>query len=109
MRARRQKRIRATIFGDAKKPRLNVYRSLNHIYAQLIDDAAGKTLVAASDFELKAKKGKPIDKAKEVGLALAKKALDKKINQAVFDRAGFKFHGRVKAVAEGAREGGLKF
>ena len=109
MRANRQKRIRAKISGTAKHPRLNVYRSLKHIFAQLIDDTAGKTIVSASDFEIKAKKGKPTDKAKAVGLLIAKKAQEKQISQAVFDRAGFKFHGRIKAVAEGAREGGLKF
>jgi large subunit ribosomal protein L18 len=109
MRANRKKRNRAKISGDAQRPRLNVYRSLKHVYAQLIDDTVGKTLVFANESEIKAKKGKKTDKAKEVGLLLAKKALEKKISQVVFDRAGFKFHGRVKAVAEGAREGGLKF
>jgi large subunit ribosomal protein L18 len=109
MRTARKRRIRAKISGTAKIPRLNVYRSLKHLFAQLIDDTAGKTLVSASDFEIKAKKGKKSDKAKEVGLLIAKKALDKKISEVVFDRAGFKYHGRVKAVADGAREGGLKF
>lgn len=109
MRANRQKRTRAKISGSAKQPRLNVYRSLKHIFAQLIDDTIGKTIVSASDFEIKAVKGKKTDKAKEVGLLIAKKAQEKKISQAVFDRAGFKYHGRVKAVADGAREGGLKF
>jgi large subunit ribosomal protein L18 len=108
-RASRQRRIRAKIFGDAKKPRLSVYRSLKHISAQLINDQVGKTIVAASDLEVKSKKGAKIDKAKEVGLLIAHKALEKKISQAVFDRSGFKYHGRIKAVAEGAREGGLKF
>jgi large subunit ribosomal protein L18 len=109
MRANRQKRNRAKIAGDAKRPRLNVYRSLKHVYAQLIDDTVGKTLVYANESEIKNKKGKKTDKAKEVGLLIAKKALEKKISSVVFDRASFKFHGRVKAVAEGAREGGLKF
>lgn len=109
IKARRQNRIRAKISGSAKCPRLNVYRSLKHIFAQLIDDTDGQTLVSVSDFEIQSKKGKKTDKAKEVGLLLAKKALAKKVSQVVFDRAGFKFHGRVKAVAEGAREGGLKF
>lgn len=109
MKANRQKRVRAKISGTTKRPRLNVYRSLKHIFAQLIDDSVGKTIVSASDSEIKAKKGKKIDKAKEVGLLIAKKALDKKIDQAVFDRAGSKYHGRIKAVADGAREGGLKF
>ncbi len=107
--ANRQKRIRAKISGSAKCPRLNVYRSLKHIFAQLIDDTAGRTLVSASDSEIKAKKGKKTDKAKEVGLLIAKKAEDKKISQVVFDRAGHQYHGRIKAVADGAREGGLKF
>lgn len=109
LKAARQARIRARIIGAAKRPRLNVYRSLQHIYAQLIDDQAGKTLVSASDLELKSKKLKKTDKAKEVGKLIAQKAQEKKINKVVFDRAGFKFHGRVKAVADGAREGGLEF
>ncbi|MCX6745033.1 MAG: 50S ribosomal protein L18 [Candidatus Parcubacteria bacterium] len=109
LRAARKARIRQRIKGDAKCPRFNVYRSLQHIYAQLIDDQSGKTLVCASDLELKAKKGKKLDKAKEVGKLIAQKAVAKKISRVVFDRGGFKFHGRVKAVADGAREGGLKF
>jgi large subunit ribosomal protein L18 len=109
MRANRQKRTRAKIAGSSKQPRLSVYRSLKHIFAQLIDDSAGKTIVSANDSEIKAKKGKKTEKAREVGLLIAKKAQEKKISRVVFDRAGFKFHGRIKAVAEGAREGGLKF
>jgi large subunit ribosomal protein L18 len=105
----RQRRIRAKISGDAQKPRLSVFRSLKHISAQLIDDQAGKTIVVAGDLEVKSKKGAKIDKAKEVGMLIAKKALDKKVSQAVFDRSGSKYHGRIKAVADGAREGGLKF
>lgn len=105
----RRNRIRAKISGTAKIPRLSVYRSLSHIYAQLIDDAAAKTLASASDLEIKSKKGKKTDKAKEVGLLLAKKAQEHKISQAVFDRAGFKYHGRIKSLADGARAGGLKF
>lgn len=109
LRAARKNRIRSKVTGTAKQPRLNVYRSLQHIYAQLIDDQVGKTLVSASDLELKSNKGKKIDISKEVGKLIAQKAAEKKIIKVVFDRGGFKFHGRVKAVADGAREGGLEF
>ena len=105
----RRNRIRAKIQGTKDKPRLNVFRSLKHVYLQLIDDQNGKTLVAANDSELKSKKGKKSEKAKEVGKLLAQKALAKKIKKVVFDRAGYKYLGRVKAAAEGAREGGLEF
>lgn len=106
----RRKRVRARIIGSAARPRLNIYRSLNHIYAQLIDDAVGKTLVFASDLELKIKKGvKKVDKAQEVGTLIAQKAVALKITNVVFDRAGYKYHGRVKAVADSARKGGLIF
>lgn len=102
-------RNRARISGTAMRPRLAVRRSLKHIYAQLIDDLTGKTLVAASDAEIKMKTAKPLAIATEVGKALAKKAIEKKINAAVFDRRDKKYHGRVKALADGAREGGLTF
>ncbi|MDI6602924.1 MAG: 50S ribosomal protein L18 [Patescibacteria group bacterium] len=107
----RHQRIRAKIKGTAKIPRLYVFRSAKHIYTQLIDDEEGKTLVSASDLEFKKSKKlkSKIDKAKEVGKLIAKKAIEKKIERVVFDRGGYKYHGRVKAVAEGAREGGLKF
>ena len=115
-RRRRHARVRGKVFGTKEKPRLSVFRSLKHIYAQLIDDEKGKTLVAASDLELKSfldkvgrKRIKKIEIAKEVGKLIAKKALAKKINYVVFDRGGYKYHGRVKALAEGARENGLKF
>jgi large subunit ribosomal protein L18 len=110
-RLRRHKRVRAKIFGTAKVPRLCVFRSNKHIYAQLIDDEKGQTLVAASDLEFKKSKSKKskVDKAKEVGKLIAKKALEKKIEKVVFDRGGYRYHGRVKTLAEGAREGGLKF
>lgn len=109
-RYRRHKRVRAKIFGTAKVPRLCVFRSAKHIYAQLIDDERGRTLVSASDLELKTKKRRTkTEKAKEVGKLIAKKAVDKKIVKVVFDRGGYKYHGRVKDLAEGAREGGLKF
>jgi len=108
----RHRRVRAKIKGTKERPRLCVFRSNKHIYAQLIDDGEGKTLVSASDFELGTKKGKKAVKtelAKEVGKAVAKKAADKKIKEVVFDRGGYKYHGRVKALAEAAREAGLKF
>jgi large subunit ribosomal protein L18 len=104
-RYRRHKRVRAKIFGKKEKPRLCVFRSAKHIYAQIIDDERGKTMVSASDLELKKVK----DKAKEVGKLIAKKALEKKIEKVIFDRGGYNYHGKVKALAEGAREGGLKF
>ena len=99
-RYRRHKRVRAKVFGTAKVPRLCVFRSLKHIYVQLIDDEKGKTLAAA--------KGKLSDACK-VGKLIGQKALEKKIKKVVFDRGGYKYHGRVKALAEGAREGGLHF
>jgi large subunit ribosomal protein L18 len=106
---RRIVRVRAKISGTAERPRLAVRRTLSHIYAQLIDDRTGKTLAAASDSELKDKKLKKTEQASEVGKLLAEKAKAKKIEAAVFDRRDKKFHGRVKALAEGARESGLKF
>jgi large subunit ribosomal protein L18 len=109
-RARRQRRVRAKVKGTADKPRLSVYRSLGHIYAQLIDDQAGKTLASASDLELgKDAKGKKSDVSKEVGKAIAEKAKKKGVETVVFDRNGFAYTGRIAALAEGAREGGLKF
>lgn len=108
--ARRKARVRVKVSGTNKKPRLSVARSLKHVSAQLIDDQAGKTLVAASDWEIKVGKDqKKVDRAFKVGELLAQKALAAKIETVVFDRAGFRFHGRVKALAEGARKGGLKF
>jgi large subunit ribosomal protein L18 len=103
-----------SIVGSSEKPRLTVYRSLNHIYAQIIDDSSGKTLVSGSTLskdiseELKTLKGK-IAKSKAVGSLVAKKALNQKIKSVIFDRNGYRYHGRVQAVADGAREGGLKF
>lgn len=108
-RYRRHKRIRAKIKGTAQAPRLSVFRSSKHIYAQLVDDERGKTLVAAREAELKRVKGKKADIAREVGKLIAEKALAKKITKVVFDRGGYKYHGRVKALAEGARGGGLQF
>ncbi|MDD5144950.1 MAG: 50S ribosomal protein L18 [Candidatus Pacebacteria bacterium] len=107
-RQRRHKRIRAKIFGTDKTPRFCVFRSSNHIYAQLIDDQKNKTIISAKDIEIK-KSGKKVDIAKELGKLIAQKAQEKKISSVVFDRGGNQYHGRVKALAEGAREGGLKF
>ena len=106
--------IRKKAIGTADKPRLCVYRSLNHIYAQLMNDSNGTTLTNASTHskeiqtELKKAKSK-VDRSKIVGSLIAKKALEKNIVGVVFDRSGYRYHGRVKAVADGAREGGLKF
>lgn len=106
-RIRRHKRVRAKIFGTQDRPRLSVYRSLNHIYAQLIDDENGKTIVSASDKDIKVGKTKT-EKAFEVGKIIAQKAAEKKITNVVFDRGMFQYHGRVKAVAEAAKESGLQ-
>jgi large subunit ribosomal protein L18 len=112
-RERRHSRVRAHVFGTAARPRLNVFRSLAHIYAQVIDDAAGRTLVSAStvDKDLKARMAgkKKSEQAKLVGQALAERARAKGVTQVVFDRGGYKYHGRVKALADGAREAGLEF
>lgn len=109
-RLKHRKRIRGTIEGSTERPRLAVFRSNKHLYLQVINDVAGKTLVAAStlDEELKGK-GDTIDGAKALGELLAKRSIAKGVSQVVFDRGGYIFHGRVKALAEGAREGGLKF
>ncbi len=111
LRERRKAHIRKKVEGSQERPRLSVYRSLNHIYAQVIDDITGKTLAAASTLspELKDGKGKKKELAKEVGKLVAKKCQEKQIEAVVFDRNGFMYHGRIAAVAEGAREGGLKF
>ena len=112
-RVRRHIRVRHGIAGTPERPRLAVFRSLSHIYARVIDDAAGHTLVAASDLDADVRKGVTGKKKSEVaglvGEALAKKAKDKGIKAVVFDRGGFKYHGRVKALAEAARKGGLTF
>ena len=105
--ARRAGRVRAKISGTSECPRLSVFRSLNSIYAQLIDDTSGKTVASASDKEVKIK-GNKTAKAQAVGKLLAEKAVAKGITRVVFDRGVFKYHGRVKALAESAREGGLK-
>lgn len=106
-RSHRHARIRAKVFGTADRPRLAVYRSNKFMYAQLIDDVAGTTLLAA-DSRSGASKNKQ-EGGHEVGQSIAKAATEKGITQAVFDRGGFQYHGTVKAVADGAREGGLEF
>lgn len=103
----RQKRVRSKIFGMEKKPRLSVFRSANYIYAQIIDDEKGKTMVFADDRKIK--KGNKTERAFEVGKIIAEKSTVLKIKEVVFDRAGYKYHGRVKSLANGARQGGLKF
>ncbi|MDD3478245.1 MAG: 50S ribosomal protein L18 [Candidatus Izemoplasmatales bacterium] len=108
-RIKRHRRIRFNIAGTAEKPRLNVFRSNKAIYAQLIDDLAGHTLAAASSIELKDVSGGNVEGAKAVGTLIAKKALEKNIKTVVFDRGGYIYHGRVKALAEAAREAGLEF
>ena len=109
-RIRRHKRVRGKIFGTAQKPRLCVFRSLQNIYAQVIDDENGKTLASASSLDKEFNQyGGNIEAAKLVGQAVAKAALDKGITEVVFDRGGYIFHGRVQELAEGAREAGLKF
>jgi len=107
-RARRHRRVRVRVTGTAERPRLAVFRSLNHIYAQLIDDTGGRTLVAASTVELKTGKSDAASAA-AVGKAIADKAKQAGVAGAVFDRGGFLYHGRVKALADAAREAGLEF
>ena len=111
-RIKRHKRVRAKIQGSAKRPRVAVFKSNQYIYAQVIDDEIGKTLLNVSDYggkRAKASKDKKSDAASKVGESLAEKMNKIGISEAVFDRGGFKFHGRVKAVAEGLRKGGIKF
>lgn len=109
-REKRKKRVRAKIFGTKERPRLCVFRSNKHIYAQLIDDSLHHTILSASSLELKEKHEKnKIKIAFEVGKLLAQKAIQKNIKKVVFDRGPYKYHGRVKALAEGARAGGLEF
>jgi len=100
-------RIREKMTGTSERPRLNVYRSLNHIYAQVIDDSKGETLVSASTIKMKS--GGNVAAAKEIGKAVAEAAVAKGIKSVVFDRGGYLYHGRVKALAEAAREAGLQF
>jgi large subunit ribosomal protein L18 len=107
---RRKSRIRAKVKGTTERPRLSVFRSNKHVYAQLINDQTKETLTGASEAELKLTgKANKTDRAKEIGLLIAKKAATKKVTAVVFDKGSYRYHGRVKAIAEGAREGGLKF
>jgi len=112
-RLRRHRRVRKRVFGTPERPRLNVFRSLNNIYAQVIDDVSGHTVVSASTLDPEIREalvGKTkTEKAKEVGKLVAKRALERGIKKVVFDRGGYKFHGRVKALADAAREAGLDF
>ncbi len=109
-RIKRHSRVRGKISGTAERPRLCVFRSENHIYAQIIDDVAGATLCSASTVEKAFEgKGSNVEAARKIGAAIAERALHKGIEEVVFDRGGYIYHGRVKALAEGAREGGLKF
>ncbi len=109
-RIRRHKKIRMGMHGTKNRPRLFVFRSNQHIYAQLVDDDKAKVLISVSDKNLKIKKGeKKSDIAKEVGKSIAKKAMENKIEKVIFDRGGIVYHGRIKALADGAREAGLKF
>jgi len=114
-REKRHRSLRKRIEGTAERPRLAIFRSSRHIYAQVINDLENKTLVGTSDLGLESAEGGKSDEggkkttAKKVGAAIAKKCLEKGIDKVVFDRAGFKYHGRVSALAEGAREAGLKF
>lgn len=112
-RIRRHERIRKNVFGLSDRPRLSIYRSLNHIYAQIIDDFKRDTIVSTSslDKEFKGKKSHKgnIETAKQVGGLIAKKAMEKGIKKVVFDRGGYPYHGRIKALADAAREAGLEF
>ena len=109
IRQRVHSRIRRKMQGTAERPRLNVYRSLNHIYAQVIDDAAGATIVSASTKSAKLKTGGNVAAAKEVGKLVAERAKEKGVKKVVFDRGGYLYHGRIKALADAAREAGLEF
>ncbi|MBV8719126.1 MAG: 50S ribosomal protein L18 [Chloroflexi bacterium] len=107
-RQRRHRRIRVNLSGTTQRPRLNVFRSLQHIYAQVIDDTSGVTLAAASTLGAEAG-GNKTERARQVGRAIAERAKEKGINAVVFDRGGYLYHGRIKALADAAREGGLEF
>lgn len=111
IRSKRRTRIRARLEGTTERPRLAVFRSNKHIYVQLVDDVKGHTLVAASttEAELREDLGGSVEGAKKIGHLVAKRALAKNLNQVVFDRSGYLYHGRIKAVADAARESGLKF
>jgi large subunit ribosomal protein L18 len=108
-RLRRRRRVRARIVGSSERPRLSVYRSNRGVFAQLVDDAAGRTLAAVNWTEPELRKLSASEQAKRAGELLAERAKSAGVESCVFDRGGYQFHGRVKALAEGAREGGLKF
>jgi large subunit ribosomal protein L18 len=109
IRKRIHERIRRKLEGTTERPRLSVHRSLNHIYAQVIDDRTGQTLASASTIALKSKTGGNVAAAKEIGKAIAEKAREKGVKKVVFDRGGYLYHGRIKALADAAREAGLEF
>jgi large subunit ribosomal protein L18 len=109
IRKRIHARIREKLSGTTERPRLNVYRSLNHIYAQVIDDQKGETLASASSLQMKLKTGGNLATAREIGKAVAEKAIEKGVKRVVFDRGGYLYHGRIKALADAAREAGLEF
>lgn len=109
IRQRIHTRIREKVTGTTERPRLNVYRSLSHVYAQVIDDQKGVTLASASSLELKLKTGGNVASAKEIGKAVAERAVAKGVKKVVFDRGGYLYHGRIKALADAAREAGLEF
>lgn len=106
---KRKKRIRSKISGTAERPRLSVFRSTKHVYVQVIDDKAGKTLAQASSFEKELKSSANVDGCKDIGKRLAERCIAQNIQSVVFDKNGKKYHGRVKAIADSARENGLKF
>ena len=108
-RQKRHNRVRARVIGTSERPRLNVFRSLNHIYAQVIDDVRGHTMVAASTLDQDVAEAPKIEQAKAVGKLVAERARAAGINKVVFDRGGYLYHGRIKSLADGAREGGLDF
>jgi len=108
-RLKRHLKIRKRVVGSENRPRLTVFRSNKYIYAQLVDDQSAKTIIASTDKGKEKKLDNRMVSAKSLGQIIAKKAQDKKIKEIVFDRGGYKYHGRIKAVAEGLREGGLKF
>ena len=108
-RQRRHRRVRTRVAGTADRPRLAVYRSLTQIYAQVIDDKTGRTLAAASSLDAKDSKAKRADAAKAVGTKIAEKAKAAGVNEVIFDRGGYRYHGRVKALADAARSNGLRF
>jgi large subunit ribosomal protein L18 len=108
-RQKRHNRVRARVIGTAERPRLNVFRSLNHIYAQVIDDTRGHTITAASTLDTDVAQANKIEEATNVGKLVAERAKALGITRVVFDRGGYLYHGRIKALAEGAREGGLDF